>query len=293
MQGTSSSRHRDPYDDVFEMDVGDLESALLPDAEEDDAAWQEEEIEEDDVVEERTGTTNDRIDIIRPDSGSSFSTSWPMLRRSSLTVRRMPPHWIPATEEAQAGTPVASVLLQSLSSSFAPSSFLTQEVKNSLVYGEKQESKATEGGAVLSEVLPQRHGTSERKGDSTMLRSKETYEICKSPWNSFRTALVTPLSMIDIWSITIGIINAVIAVPVMASFTAIIFDEDVFTPVLSSLGKLVILASALHQVIFTTRSSMKYAVGQVSFLFSFFLKPHAVLLLHNRQIQVAFIVVCR
>jgi hypothetical protein len=59
-----------------------------------------------------------------------------------------------------------------------------------------------------------------------------------------------------------GVLNSVIALPVMLSFATIIFRDSFFREHLSSLIKLVFLSSALHQLAFL-RSSMPFAVGQV------------------------------
>ncbi len=61
----------------------------------------------------------------------------------------------------------------------------------------------------------------------------------------------------------VGLINAIIGMPVMLSFTAIIFRHRFFDPFISPLVKVVFLSSALHQVVFSAGSSMPFAVGQV------------------------------
>ena len=60
-----------------------------------------------------------------------------------------------------------------------------------------------------------------------------------------------------------GFINAIIGMPVMLSFAAIIFRHPFFDPYLSPLVKVVFLSSALHQAVFAAGSSMPFAVGQV------------------------------
>ena len=61
----------------------------------------------------------------------------------------------------------------------------------------------------------------------------------------------------------VGLINAIIGMPVMLSFTAIIFRHRFFDPYISPLVKVVFLSSALHQTVFAAGSSMPFAVGQV------------------------------
>lgn len=60
-----------------------------------------------------------------------------------------------------------------------------------------------------------------------------------------------------------GAVNAVVALPIMLSFAAIIFRDPFFHPYLGSLVKLVFLASALHQAAFAAFSTLPFAVGQV------------------------------
>ncbi|OQR95113.1 Sulfate Permease (SulP) Family [Achlya hypogyna] len=60
-----------------------------------------------------------------------------------------------------------------------------------------------------------------------------------------------------------GLINAALVVPVCMSFTAIIFSNPFFTPFMPTLVKLVGLSSAVHQIMFTSLSSLPFAIGQV------------------------------
>lgn len=63
--------------------------------------------------------------------------------------------------------------------------------------------------------------------------------------------------------ILIGVIDAIMVVPVTISFAAIIFRHDVFTAYLPSLIKLTLFSSAIHQIAFTWNSGLNFAVGQV------------------------------
>mmetsp|Transcript_27807 Transcript_27807/g.55686 ORF Transcript_27807/g.55686 Transcript_27807/m.55686 type:complete len:654 (+) Transcript_27807:171-2132(+) len=69
----------------------------------------------------------------------------------------------------------------------------------------------------------------------------------------------TPLSM----SITYGIVNAAILLPIMMSFGNIIYRDAFFTPYLPTLIKLTVLSSFVHQMIFSTFSGLPFAIGQV------------------------------
>lgn len=69
----------------------------------------------------------------------------------------------------------------------------------------------------------------------------------------------TPIGL----SITYGIIQAVMLLPVMMSFGNIIYHDPAFRPYLPVLVKLAVISSAVHQLTFTTKSSLPFAVGQV------------------------------
>ncbi|DBA74396.1 hypothetical protein WJX77_006646 [Trebouxia sp. C0004] len=60
-----------------------------------------------------------------------------------------------------------------------------------------------------------------------------------------------------------GVINSIITIPVMTSFAAIIFQDHFFQPVLGQMVKLVFLSSGVHQLIFSIKSTLPFAVGQV------------------------------
>lgn len=66
-----------------------------------------------------------------------------------------------------------------------------------------------------------------------------------------------------IHSILFGSINAIMCIPVMISFTSIIFRDDAFRQVLPSLIKIVLFSCMVHQISFTVFSGLKFAVGQV------------------------------
>lgn len=64
-------------------------------------------------------------------------------------------------------------------------------------------------------------------------------------------------------SILYGLVNTSIILPVLMSFGSIIYHHDFFRPYLSTLMKLTVLSGAVHQITFSTASSLPFAVGQV------------------------------
>ena len=60
-----------------------------------------------------------------------------------------------------------------------------------------------------------------------------------------------------------GLINAAVVIPVEMSFGAIIFHDPVYAPFLPALIKLTLVSSMVHQLCFSTFSSLPYAIGQV------------------------------
>ena len=64
-------------------------------------------------------------------------------------------------------------------------------------------------------------------------------------------------------SLMYGVLIAMIIVPVNISFSAIIFSDGFYSPHLPGLTKLVLAAGTIHQLCFTMRSSLPFAIGQV------------------------------
>ena len=60
-----------------------------------------------------------------------------------------------------------------------------------------------------------------------------------------------------------GFVNAILTIPCMYGYSAIIFSHNAFTPYRPQLAKLVLFSSAVHQIVFTCRSSLPFAIGQV------------------------------
>jgi MFS superfamily sulfate permease-like transporter len=67
-----------------------------------------------------------------------------------------------------------------------------------------------------------------------------------------------------IWlSCMYGVINAAIVLPVLMSFGSIIYRDDFFGPYMPVLIRLTVISGMIHQVCFSTLSSLPFAVGQV------------------------------
>lgn len=60
-----------------------------------------------------------------------------------------------------------------------------------------------------------------------------------------------------------GMINASIVLPVLMSFGSIIYRDEAFAPYMPVLVKLTIVSGVVHQLCFSTFSSLPFAVGQV------------------------------
>lgn len=64
-------------------------------------------------------------------------------------------------------------------------------------------------------------------------------------------------------SIMYGIVNAVIVLPVIMSFGNIIYHDDFFRPYLPVLVKMTVVSGIVHQLCFSTFSTLPFAVGSV------------------------------
>ncbi len=60
-----------------------------------------------------------------------------------------------------------------------------------------------------------------------------------------------------------GLVNVVLAIPVMYGYTVIIFSSGVYAPYTQGLAKLLLLSSAIHQLTMTIFSGFPFAIGQV------------------------------
>eukprot|EP00878_Enallax_costatus_P013193 GHUV01013790.1.p1 GENE.GHUV01013790.1~~GHUV01013790.1.p1 ORF type:complete len:1035 (+),score=287.38 GHUV01013790.1:628-3732(+) len=59
-----------------------------------------------------------------------------------------------------------------------------------------------------------------------------------------------------------GIINAVVGIPTMISFAAIVYQDATYKPYLGQLARMSFFSAAIHQLVFTIWSSLPFAVGQ-------------------------------
>jgi len=64
-------------------------------------------------------------------------------------------------------------------------------------------------------------------------------------------------------SVMYGMINATIVLPVLISFGSIIYRDQAFQPYTPVLVKLTVVSGIVHQLCFTTFSSLPFAIGQV------------------------------
>ncbi|KAH9257873.1 hypothetical protein BASA81_003892 [Batrachochytrium salamandrivorans] len=70
-----------------------------------------------------------------------------------------------------------------------------------------------------------------------------------------------PDSMLSI--LVYGLVNVAVSVPCLYGYAGIIYRHPVFQPALPDLTKLVILSSAVHQLVFCYKSSMSFSIAQV------------------------------
>jgi SulP family sulfate permease len=86
---------------------------------------------------------------------------------------------------------------------------------------------------------------------------------CSSPtrlsFSARLAAFAGPTAQTDV---IYGIINAVVGIPAMVSFAAIVFVHPTYKPVLGQLARFSFLSAAVHQLCFAAMSSLKFAVGQ-------------------------------
>uniref|UniRef100_A0A383VST7 STAS domain-containing protein n=1 Tax=Tetradesmus obliquus TaxID=3088 RepID=A0A383VST7_TETOB len=59
-----------------------------------------------------------------------------------------------------------------------------------------------------------------------------------------------------------GIINAVVGIPTMISFAAIVYQDPTYKPLLGQLARIAFFSAAMHQLVFTIFSTLPFAVGQ-------------------------------
>jgi MFS superfamily sulfate permease-like transporter/CRP-like cAMP-binding protein len=67
----------------------------------------------------------------------------------------------------------------------------------------------------------------------------------------------------QVTAILYGVINLILAAPCSVSYALIIFSSPLFKPYLPQLTKLLLWSSVIHQITFSMRSSLPFAIGQV------------------------------
>lgn len=63
-------------------------------------------------------------------------------------------------------------------------------------------------------------------------------------------------------AIIFGLINAIVGIPTMISFAAIVYQDAVYGPLLGQLARFSFFSAAMHQLAFTVFSTLPFAVGQ-------------------------------
>ncbi len=76
-----------------------------------------------------------------------------------------------------------------------------------------------------------------------------------------------------------GLVNVVLAAPVLYGFTSIIFSANVYAPYRGGLVKLLLLSSAVHQLTMSIVSGFPFAIGQV--------QDAGIIFLHKLTLNVA------
>ncbi len=64
-------------------------------------------------------------------------------------------------------------------------------------------------------------------------------------------------------AILYGVINAILAIPALFGYAAVIFSDGAYIDVAAPLAKAVVLSAAVHQCVFSWRSTLPFAIGQV------------------------------
>mmetsp|Transcript_5004 Transcript_5004/g.14208 ORF Transcript_5004/g.14208 Transcript_5004/m.14208 type:complete len:685 (+) Transcript_5004:79-2133(+) len=136
-----------------------------------------------------------------------------------------------------------------------------------------KKSKSYGGGATsISSYVLSRYGRNEEveiedettyllegSGEDRFEDSNFAYPQTHATTNIFANEPPNPPSI----SITYGLINSAIVLPVLISFGSIIYHDDFFRPYIPLLVKLCVVSGTVHQICFSTFSSLPFAVGQV------------------------------
>jgi len=134
-----------------------------------------------------------------------------------------------------------------------PSPDIQHAIETEAAFHHKNETQSTPEILQLSERLTPISSPSSH----TILRTNSE-TILHELAAEFNTQSNSP-----ILSILYGLVNSSIILPILMSFGSIIYHDDFFRPYLSILMKLTVLSGAIHQITFSTVSSLPFAVGQV------------------------------
>lgn len=110
-------------------------------------------------------------------------------------------------------------------------------------------------GFILQEATPLQDPSEHHEGSS----SRPSHSSILQKEDSTRLDQGNPIGM----SILYGMINATIVLPVLMSFGSIIYRDEAFQPYLNVLIKLTVISGVVHQLSFSTLSTLPFAVGQV------------------------------
>ncbi|EFJ45005.1 hypothetical protein VOLCADRAFT_94701 [Volvox carteri f. nagariensis] len=64
-------------------------------------------------------------------------------------------------------------------------------------------------------------------------------------------------------ALVFGIINAVVSMPTLIAYAAIVFKSPLYTPYIDSLCRFFFFSSGIHQLVFVALSTLPFAIGQV------------------------------
>jgi hypothetical protein len=97
---------------------------------------------------------------------------------------------------------------------------------------------------------------------STSSKTSSTYSPTKDMLKELREEFAKQSNPKSV-SIMYGMVNAIIVLPVIMSFGNIIYHDDFFRPYLPVLVKLTVISGVVHQLCFSTLSTLPFAVGSV------------------------------
>jgi MFS superfamily sulfate permease-like transporter len=108
-------------------------------------------------------------------------------------------------------------------------------------------------------LLPDRYRSSRKEAIDSESLAIDSNSSSSHEENGDSKSESTPLGICIIY----GMINATIILPILISFASIIYQDDAFSPYMPVLVKLTMFSGIVHQLCFSTFSSLPFAVGQV------------------------------